>query len=185
MSKFTLNLTGQKVQDSSSGGNDFKPLPQGTYAATIYDVKEGEYGSESNKGRPKFDVQVRISEGEYANRRLFTHVPLFLEWGSGADAFAFYDFFGPFVTGDPKSFRAHVKELVESGEGELDLPTPNDLLGREVEVHVKVVPDNWKWRQAQEENPDAKLEDFNRNEIASFKLPDKSGSKPAPGKFTL
>ena len=184
MSKFTLNLTGQSVQEESSNSGDFKPLPEGTYSATIYDVQEGEYASEANKGRPKFDVQVRISEGEFTNRRLFTHIPLFLEWGSGSDAFTFYDFFGPFVTGDSKSFRKHVKDLVESGDGELDLPTTNDLMGREVEVFVKNVPDTYKHKKALEDNPDAKLEDFNRNEIARWSLPEKGGKKNA-GRFTL
>lgn len=184
MSKFTLNLTGQKVQEESSNNDDFKPIPEGTYKATIYDVKEGEYASEANKGRPKFDVQVRIAEGQYANRRLFTHVPLFLEWGSGADAFAFYDFFGPLTGSTSKEFRAEVKEAVESGEGELDLPTPNDLMGKEIEVFVTVVPDTWKFNQEKETNPNADPEDYKRNEIRSFNLPEK-GAKQSAGKFTL
>jgi len=190
MSKLTINLTGQAVKEESSQG--FDPIPDGDYKATIFDVVPGEYASEANKGRPKFDVQFRIAEGEYLNRRLFTHIPLFTVWGptkknpDGADAFAFYDFFGPVQGKTPKEFRAEVKDIVENGDGQLDLPTPGDLLGKELVITVKKRKDPWAYQRALETNPDAKPEDFERNEISAYTVPSKAEAKTGSvGKFKL
>lgn len=184
MSKLTINLTGQTVQEESQGGN-FDPIPAGTYAVTIFDVEQSEFQSEANKGKPYLKVQLRIAEGEYANRRLFENVPLFLEWGSGADAFKFYDFFGPVQGQTSKDFRASVKEAVEAGNTDLDLPTPEDLMGKELEIKVKVVPDKYNWNLAKQTDPNAKQEDFNTNEVQTYLLPSQSSKASSPGKFKL
>ncbi len=192
MSKLTINLTGQTVQEESDNRGSFKPLPAGTYKATLYDVEAGEYGPNSaNSGRPKYDLEIRITEGEFAKRVLWTHVPLFLEWApkpgkeKGADAFMFYNFFGPIAGKTSKEFRAEVKEIVESGDGQLDIPTPEQLLGKEVLVTVNNKEDDWAYKEALESNPDAKPEDFRRNDVTGFALPEKGSQASTAGKFKL
>lgn len=190
MSKLTINLTGQTVQEESAGPS-FEALPAGTYKATLYDVEAGEYASEANKGRPKYDLEIRITEGEFAKRVLWTHVPLFLEWApkpgkdKGADAFMFYNFFGPMAGKTPKEFRAEVKELVESGDGQLEIPTPEQLMGKEILVTIDNKKDAWAYNKAKEDNPDADPEAFRTNDITAFALPEKGSQGSSAGKFKL
>lgn len=189
----TINLSGQTVQEESQG-TPFEALPAGTYNATLYDVEKSEYGKNSaNAGRPNYQLEIRIKDGEFADRRLWTHIPLFLEWApkagqeKGADAFAFYAFFGPLAGKTPKEFRAEVKEIVENGDGNLKLPTPEQLLGKEVVITVNNKADAWAYNRAKEENPEAELdpEKYRRNDITAYALPAKSPQGATGGKFKL
>jgi len=61
------------MDTSEAKESKFEPLPAGTYNATVFSVEECESPG-SNKmpeGTPGINVQFRISDGEYENRRVF------------------------------------------------------------------------------------------------------------------
>ena len=64
----TLDLTGADT-------TGFDPLPSGAYNCTVFaaEMQETKGGPEAKlpEGTPKINVQFRISEGDYENRRLF------------------------------------------------------------------------------------------------------------------
>lgn len=51
----------------------FEPLPKGTYDATVFSVEECESPGSGKmpEGTPGINVQFRIANGEYENRRVF------------------------------------------------------------------------------------------------------------------
>lgn len=49
----------------------FEVLPKGIYAAIIESVK---YEISKNSGKPMWNVQFTVSDGEYANRKLFNYM---------------------------------------------------------------------------------------------------------------
>ncbi len=66
-------------QEAESKALDFSPLPAGKYRATVFDVKNERCGPNSkNPGKPMWNVQFRIADGQnYDNRRVFTRAMLF------------------------------------------------------------------------------------------------------------
>jgi hypothetical protein len=65
-------------QEKESKALDFAPLPPGKYKATIFEVKNERCGPDSkNPGKPMWNIQFRINEGQYENRRVFTRAMLF------------------------------------------------------------------------------------------------------------
>lgn len=53
----TLNLTADEIKDAQSSG--FKPIPEGIYAATIYDAKLGK----SKAGNDMYVLDFKITDG--------------------------------------------------------------------------------------------------------------------------
>lgn len=62
----TLDLSGADLKG-------FDPLPAGQYNAEVFSVKmeETQGGGKLPAGTPRLNVQFRITEGEYENRRVF------------------------------------------------------------------------------------------------------------------
>ena len=104
----------------SKGSTSMEPVPAGSYNATVFDIKEETVRSGANEGKPRFNVQFRISEGQYENRRVFSYVPLYV----ANDAWKAAAFF--------KSLGFDVKA------GNFKVPDTNDILGKPIGVRVKV-----------------------------------------------
>jgi len=137
-----------------------------------------------------------------ANRRLFQTIPLFLSWGAtqknpdGSDAFTFYDFFAAIRGVKSKDYRTGVKvmlskdkaevaELLEkigneafreevaalAGKG-LSIPSPEELLGKKVNVVLKIVPDTYAFQKATREDtlePGETQQDYLTNDVSAWK----------------
>lgn len=116
----SLNFSAEAFNQSDS----YSPLPAGTYASTVFEVKHVEVKNGVNAGKPQYSVQFRISEPGFENRRVFTYIPLYAgksEW----KALAFFKALG-----------------YEPQPGQpFNIPTPADLAGKPIAVKVTLVPD--------------------------------------------
>jgi hypothetical protein len=102
--------------------SDYSLLPAGTYSATIFDIETLEVKSGENAGKPQFKIQLRVSEGEFENRRLFTYVPLYTGkafWKTQA----FFEALG-----------------YDMKDGKFTVPANKDLMGKAISAKVKIVP---------------------------------------------
>jgi hypothetical protein len=104
---------------SSAPTTDLGPVPKGNYATTVYDVKVEEVKSGPNAGKPRWNVQLRISEGQYENRRLFVYIPLY-------------------VAGDFWKTQSFFEALGFDVKGSFKVPAPADVLGKSVEARVAI-----------------------------------------------
>lgn len=117
---YTLKFSEESLE---SKGGSLEPVPAGSYNATVFDIKEETVRSGPNEGKPRFNVQFRLSDGKYENRRVFSYVPLYV----GNDAWKAAAFF--------KSLGYDVKA------GNFKVPEVADLLGKPIGVRVKVGED--------------------------------------------
>lgn len=114
----TINIGASDLAPKS----DYSLLPAGTYSTTIFDIETLEVKSGENAGKPQFKVQLRVSEGEFENRRLFTYVPLYTGkafWKTQA----FFEALG-----------------FDMKDGKFAVPAPKDLMGKAIGAKVKIVP---------------------------------------------
>lgn len=118
---YTLKFSEDVLE--SKGTGSLEPIPAGSYNATVFDIKEEEVRSGPNEGKPRFNIQFRLSDGQYENRRVFSYVPLYI----GNDAWKAAAFF--------KSLGYDVKA------GNFKVPEVADLLGKPIGVRVKVGTD--------------------------------------------
>lgn len=115
-----INISNEDLQSTNSGSYD--PLPKGTYATTIYSLETTPVKNGDNAGKPQLKVQLRVSEGQYENRRLFTYVPLYTGkafWKTKA----FFEALG-----------------YDLSAGNFQVPDNADLLGKPIAAKVTVVP---------------------------------------------
>lgn len=132
-----VNITGDAVKASRSVGVGFDPLPAGWYNCSIYDIEEKEF---RNKGKHPGDtylnLELRVSEGDFENRRLFAMVPLFERWAPGPKTpEGFPTLLIPFLEG-----LGYDLEDVE----ELEIPEDEDLIGEFITVRVSVEVDDYQ-----------------------------------------
>ena len=123
------------VVESTQGDGVFEPIPVGNYDATIFNIKAGEFGDPkpgkgNNKGKPFWNVQYRIADGEYTNRRLFQMVGLFTNWGAVSP-----------TPNEDGAVNFNLPQLlkavgVDVTEGDVKLPTSEGLAGTEVTIKV-------------------------------------------------
>jgi len=117
----SLNFTAEDLSSNSTG--DYGVVPAGSYNATIFDVKQETVKSGPNEGKPRFNIQFRISEGPSENRRVFGYVALY-------------------KAGDYWKTQAFFKALgYDLTAGEFKVPTPQELSGKAIGVRVKVGKD--------------------------------------------
>ncbi len=117
---YTISFSADALE---SKGGSIEPVPAGSYNATVFDIKEETVRSGPNEGKPRFNVQFRISEGQHENRRVFSYVPLY----AGNDAWKAASFF--------KALGYDVKA------GNFKVPATADILGKGIGVRVKVGTD--------------------------------------------
>lgn len=156
----TINLNDEKFAGDSDG---FKAIPAGNYTVTVFGAKVGEFGDPkpgkgNNKGKKYLNVQFRIAEGEYTNRRLFAIVGLFTNWADKTTA-------EPNEEGPANfTFANFFKAL---GFEEVDVDKPEKLIekiqGEELVITVKQ-KDNFKGEIDPETNAVKK-----ENEVTGFK----------------
>jgi hypothetical protein len=116
----TINFKADALESKSGS---MEPVPAGSYNATLFDIKEETVRSGPNEGKPRLNVQFRISEGQHENRRVFSYVPLY----AANDAWKAASFF--------KSLGYDVKA------GNFKVPSIEDMLGKPIGVRVKVGSD--------------------------------------------
>lgn len=130
---FTIEVP--KDYTPSTGNGPIEPMPAGTYSATVFDVKAEEVKSGANAGKPRWNVQFRISDGQYDNRRVFSYIPMY-------------------VAGDFWKFESFFSALGYEVKGKFSVPEINDILGKSLNLRVKV-------REAEGDYPAS-------NEVAGF-----------------
>ena len=103
-----------------SSNTSYEPLPKGKYETTIYSIEADSVKSGENAGKPRWKVQLRVSSGNYENRRLFTLIPLY-------------------VAGDFWKTQSFFSALgFDMAAGEFKVPTPNELLGKPIAARVTI-----------------------------------------------
>lgn len=116
-------IIGGITEQSLSTNTDYSPIPAGSYNATIFDVKSEEVRSGENAGKPRFNIQFKITGPEQANRRVFSLVPLYVAkdfWKTQA----FFSSLG-----------------YDMKAGNFAVPEVAELLGKSISVRVKIGAD--------------------------------------------
>tara|TARA_R110000764_G_scaffold504_4_gene1916 strand:+ start:1340 stop:1804 length:465 start_codon:yes stop_codon:yes gene_type:complete len=114
---FTISVPADVVQSAPS--TDLGPIPAGTYQCTIFEAKAEEVRGGNNAGKPRWNVQLRVTEGQYENRRLFAYIPLYV----AGDFWKTQSFFGA---------------LDYDVKGEFKVPEVNEVLGKAIDVKVTI-----------------------------------------------
>jgi len=147
----TIKVPAEATSSQPSG--DLGVLPKGTYSATIYEVKAEEVRGGANAGKPRWNVQFRVSGGEYENRRLFAYIPLY-------------------VAGDFWKTQSFFESLGFDVKGDFSVPDIKDVLGKAVDVRVTI-------REAEGDYPaDNNVAGFNKPTAGAEALKD-MGATPA------
>lgn len=117
-----MKINVQSSDLASKSSKEYPVLPKGTYATTIYDVELTQVKSDGeNYGKDQYKVLLKISDGEYAGRTLYTYIPLYTGksfWKTEA----FFTALG-----------------YEVAAGTFEVPEPKDLLGKPIGAKVTVV----------------------------------------------
>lgn len=114
---FTINVP--EDTGTAAPQADLGPIPAGTYACSIFDATAEEVRSGPNAGKPRWNVQFKVTEGEYDNRRIFAYIPLY-------------------VAGDFWKTQAFFTALGYDVKGEFTVPDIRDVLGKSIDVKATV-----------------------------------------------
>lgn len=114
---FTISVPEDAIQSTNS--TDLGPIPAGTYPCTVFEAKAEEVRSGKNAGKPRWNVQFRVSGGQHENRRLFAYIPLY-------------------VAGDFWKTQSFFQSLGYDVKGEFKVPDVADVLGRAVDVKTTI-----------------------------------------------
>jgi hypothetical protein len=117
----SFNVTEEAL--ASTASTNYEPIPAGSYNATIFEVKLEEVKAGPNQGKPRFNIQFKISDGDYSNRRIFGYVSLY----AGGDFWKTQSFFSA-LGFDMKA-------------GNFVVPEVNELSGLPIGVRIKVGKD--------------------------------------------
>lgn len=116
MSDLIINIPSDLPKSSGQS----TPVPAGNYPVTVYDVKAETVKSGANAGKPRWNIQLRISEGQYENRRVFVYIPLY-------------------VAGDFWKTQSFFESLgYDMKAGDFKVPAPADLLGKATVARVTI-----------------------------------------------
>lgn len=141
MSNISFVVPENLPQNSASS---YEPLPKGKYETTIYDIQADTVKSGDNAGKPRWKVQLRVSEGDFENRRLFTLIPLYV----AGDFWKTQSFFeslgfdlkaGQFTVPEPQALLGKaLAARVTIREAQGDYPADNNVAGYEKAGEAKV-----------------------------------------------
>lgn len=107
----------------ASAGGSYEPVPAGSYNATIFNIEQEQVKSGPNEGKPRFNIQFRLTGDKVDNRRVFSYVPLY-------------------VANDFWKTQAFFKALgFDMKSGKFTVPDVADLLGKPIGVRVKIGTD--------------------------------------------
>lgn len=116
-------IIGGITEKSLESKSDYSPIPAGSYNATIFDVKSEEVRSGENAGKPRFNIQFKITGPLHENRRVFSLVPLY-------------------VANDFWKTQAFFSSLgYDMKAGNFAVPEVAELLGKAISVRVKIGAD--------------------------------------------
>lgn len=105
--------------DLPAQGGKSTPVPAGNYPVTVYEVKAETVKSGANAGKPRWNVQLRVSEGQYENRRFFAYVPLY-------------------VAGDFWKTQSFFESLGYDVKGAFSIPETVEVLGKPLTARVTI-----------------------------------------------
>jgi uncharacterized protein DUF669 len=118
-------------QEASSEGRDFSPVPTGKYHVRVDNIewkKCGPNAKAANVGKPFWNIDMIIQEGEHAGRHLFDSCMLF----SGA----LYTL--------AQLMKAIGKEV---GEGSFKIPSVDEVINQEFVVFVQRKRDSYREKE--------------------------------------
>jgi hypothetical protein len=115
---FVINVP-DNLPTNSSSSESLGPVPKGNYNVNVFDVKVEEVKSGANAGKPRWNVQLKIADGQYENRRLFVYIPLY-------------------VAGDFWKTQSFFEALGYSVKGQFQTPQPNEIMGKSLIARVTV-----------------------------------------------
>jgi hypothetical protein len=142
---FTIEVPKDYTPSSGNNNGPIEPMPVGNYTATVFEIKAEEVKSGPNAGKPRWNVQFRVSDGTYENRRVFSYIPMY-------------------VAGDFWKFESFFSALGYEVKGKFSVPEINEVLGKPLSVRVKV-------REAEGDYPAAnEVAGFNRVKSAADNL---------------
>lgn len=121
MSNISLNFTQEDLASTSGGA--YAVVPAGSYNAVIFDVKQESVKSGPNEGKPRFNIQFKLTSEGVDNRRVFAYVALY----KAGDYWKTQSFFSALG--------------YDLSSGKFEVPTPNELMGKPIGVRVKVGKD--------------------------------------------
>jgi len=107
------------LPESSASKGSYELLPKGKYEVTVYDIVPETVKSGENEGKPRWKVQLKISSGEFENRRLFALIPLY-------------------VAGDWWKTQSFFESLGYPVKGKFEVPDMKDVLGRSLTARVTI-----------------------------------------------
>lgn len=119
----SIKITGITADALADKGGSYEPVPEGSYNATIFDVKAETVKSGPNEGKPRFNIQFRLTGDKVENRRVFSYVPLYVA----------NDFW------KTKSFFSALGMDMKAGD--FVVPEATDLAGCPIGVRVKIGTD--------------------------------------------
>ncbi len=155
MAGFKVDFTAKDVE--AKGARGFDPLPGGFYECDITDIEVVEVKNGDNKGKPMFKVELTISEGNFAKRKLWSNVMLYNVYNKEGeiDNWFLTQFLKATGNGD----------AVISG----DVPGVESFDGKHVTASVRRVKDEHKNRIDSANGPHFK------NTVNGFKFDDAEG----------
>lgn len=116
----SLNFT---QEDLAASEGSYSVVPAGSYNATIFEAKLEQVKSGPNEGKPRFNIQFKLTGEGVENRRVFGYVALY-------------------KAGDYWKTQAFFKALgYDLTAGTFEVPSPADLAGKPIGVRVKVGKD--------------------------------------------
>lgn len=157
--RIVLDLSGTE-DATQGGGGDFAALPTGWYQAVVYSVEvKTTKPTSKNPNKPYYNIRLNITqEGDYYKRVVF-------------DGFA-----ALFVTESAPFLAAKVEQLsriagVWDGEDRenVNIATPAELQGLEVEAYVKKERDSYREEQYEKENGAAPEEPIFTNRVNGYR----------------
>jgi hypothetical protein len=144
------------VTQEEASSKVLEPIPSGWYIANITDVEMAEVksapkpGKKDNRGEPFYKMELTIESPEkHEGRKVWTNVMLF----SGA-LYSAVQLVGA------------VGGVVPEGEGSLEIPEPEELLGKTVAIKVAITGE-----RTVDVNGEKKTYEP-RNDVKGFKAPD-------------
>lgn len=166
-------MDGIRVNMSSKEGKSvtLQPLPSGKYLVAVTDCDVQEVSKGDNEGKPMFNLELTVQEGDYEGRKLWTYVMLF----DGA----LYS-----ISQMLKCVGVEVKELGEKAEFQVPgydvnvIPGPEYWMSKQFVVRTKLMP--------KRKDPKTNKEYDERAEVKGFMpakdwKPGSSPSKAAAG----
>jgi len=149
-------------KEASSEARSFDAIPSGPYLVAVTEIELRESTSAKNPGKPYWNVELTIQDGEYADRKIWSNVML---WGGAAFTLV-------------QLHRAAGFEVPDGG-GTLEVRPADDFVGVQMVAIVKKMRDSYA--EQPENGGDGKTPQW-KNEVKGFRAVGDGPSPSAGGK---